>query len=459
MNYLMFQNPGVADPAGFTLLGASGSRGNSNMIGMFGTGSNFAVATLLRMGVKPVIIPGNLKMEFDVKGIMACGKAMKQIVVKYSGKDINGNTNNRTDDLSVTTSMGIADWTKPSMALREFISNAIDGATASGKTYKDVVLNFADKPRAKAGHTSVFIPVNPDIIDAFTEIKESFLHFTNESLLTQTFLPKQKEGVVSSYKKGVLVNQNNSKQSLFDYNFGDSLRLDECRNADNHDIYSAATYAWLKAPADKIATLLRGCHNDIKGELLESNISSYSFYDCKENHPHFKRWKDTFISLYGEQAVVSADNTLDTFVAHKGFKAVFMPRNIYAILERCGVKTEKSVLTEMEVKGRVTSEATPAMIEAVSKVWELLGKYKMLNGRNIPQIMGFKEVMNAGSQVMGEYKDGIVYLHENLGGRDLLKVALEEVVHHVTGAGDMSRDLQDYTFNLVTLMGLTNVDA
>ena len=36
----------------------------------------------------------------------------------------------------------------------------------------------------------------------------------------------------------------------------------------------------------------------------------------------------------------------------------------------------------------------------------------------------------------------------------LLQVALEEVVHHVTGAGDMSRDLQDFLFRLVVKMGL-----
>lgn len=450
----MFQNPGVADPTGFTLLGSSGSRGNGNMIGMFGSGSKYAVATLLRNDIKPIIITGNLRMDFNTKGVMSCGKAVKQIVVEYSGKDIEGKTNNRTEARDMTTDWGIADWTKPSMGLREFISNAIDGAIASGKSYKDVVMTFVEKPRAKAGHTSVFVPVNNQVMDAFNEIKESFLHFTNDKLLNETFLPKQRdEATLLSYKKGVLVNTKKTR-SLFDYNFNDTLRLDESRNADYHDIETAAMYAWLKAPKDKIGVFLDSVQKDKEGKLFESKLSSYGFYSTSENEKYFKNWRDTFSTLYGEQAVVSQDNILNEFVRKKGFIPVVMPAAVYRILDKCGVKTEKSVLSAMEVAGRTISDSTPAMIAAVDKVWALLEKYKMVNGRTKPQVKGFNEVMNAGSQCSGEYSDGIVYLHENLGGRDLLKVALEECVHHTTGAGDLSRDLQDYCFNLITVMGL-----
>ena len=129
--FLMIRNPGVADAAAFTLLGVSTTRsaGVAGTIGQFGSGSKNSLALLLRTNVNPVIICGNLKMDFFSKPKMVSGQQFDQVCVKYSGKEIDGTSKTSTDDLGFTLQWGIQDWNKTSMALREFVANAIDAAT------------------------------------------------------------------------------------------------------------------------------------------------------------------------------------------------------------------------------------------------------------------------------------------------------------------------------------------
>src|SRR4030042_5673784 len=48
---LLIQNPGVAPVEAYTLLGASGSRGNRNVNGQFGTGNKLGITAILRRGL------------------------------------------------------------------------------------------------------------------------------------------------------------------------------------------------------------------------------------------------------------------------------------------------------------------------------------------------------------------------------------------------------------------------
>lgn len=121
----MIRNPGVADAAAFTLLGASTTRnaGVNGTIGMFGSGSKYSIAKLLRDSVNPVIICGNLKMEFYTKPRNVGGQQFNQICLKYSGKDLEGNSKTSNEDLNITTEWGVQDWTNIVMAVREFVAN------------------------------------------------------------------------------------------------------------------------------------------------------------------------------------------------------------------------------------------------------------------------------------------------------------------------------------------------
>ncbi|MBY0458580.1 MAG: hypothetical protein K2V38_14670, partial [Gemmataceae bacterium] len=84
----------------------------------------------------------------------------------------------------------------------------------------------------------------------------------------------------------------------------------------------------------------------------------------------------------------------------------------------------------------------------------------MTNGRDKPPVKSFMSVLDAGVKLNGYYREGTVFINEDLGrtcsvggGADalsdrLVKVALEECVHHTTQATDNSRDFQDFLLDL-----------
>ena len=136
------------------------------------------------------------------------------------------------------------------------------------------------------------------------------------------------------------------------------------------------------------------------------------------------------------------------FVEKKGFRAkpTKAPSWVTAAA-RCGVKTAASVLDDHESNGKQVLPATNAAIEAVDIVWSWLQEINMTQGKTKPRVACFRDIMHAGSEVMGYYRDGMVYFKDDIAtavNKYLLQTALEEVAHYVTGATDMSRDLQNF---------------
>jgi len=232
--FLMIRNAGVVDFRSLTLIGASCTRftARPGTIGQFGSGFKLSIALLLRLGIRPVVCAGNLKMEFFSKAEYINGQTFNRVCVKYSGKDIDGTSKTATEDLGFVLEWGVQDWTKPSMALREFVSNAIDGSIENGGSFSDVEFEVVPQPRCKAGHTAVYLPFTPEVETMFRTVGTMFLHFGAPDLLKEKLLPKRNpaEDKVLIYKKGVLVAFVPGK-SVFDYNLGDELTLDESRNA------------------------------------------------------------------------------------------------------------------------------------------------------------------------------------------------------------------------------------
>jgi len=458
--YLMIRNKGVADWRGFTTLGVSTTRyaGHAGTIGQFGSGSKLSIALLLRLGIRPIIFCGNLKMEFYSKPELVQGQQFNRVCVKFAGKDLEGVSKTSQDDLGFTLEWGVQDWTKPSMAFREFVSNAIDGSITSGLTHKDVEFEVVEKPRAKAGHTAVFIPYTPEVEAIYRELPKLFLHFGDDAQLEQKLLPKRnpEAGKTYIYKKGVLVSYLPG-DSVFDYNLGDELTLDESRNAHEWDVKYAVSMALRDASAAHLAQVLKVVGEG--REVMEAKLdSSYLMQTYDTNQERRKRrelaFATAFRAIAGEKGVVTSGSpALSSFVEAKGFKSFTLPANWMGVLGAYGVPTETQVLTASEKEGKVISEATPDMIAAVDWVWKLLETFNLTNGKAKPAVMGFKSIMDGGAQTRGYYLSDTVFLHTDLSASRLLnKVALEEVVHHVTGAGDGSRDIQDFLFRAIIEM-------
>jgi len=459
MRYLRIASPGVADPTALTVMGVGSSRysGRSDVIGQFASGSKLAAGLLLRRGLPPVVITGNLRMNYGSQPIQVDGLEFQQVTVKYSGTDLEGRSRTSTEDLGYTTEWGVADWDDVTMGPREYVANAIDSVTKQGISLEQVEVDLVDKIRAKAGWTQVYIPLNEEIQRFYEELNLRFLHFGRQDLLGKKMFPKVlADGKTRVYKKGVLVKVLDMP-SVYDYNLGDELRLDESRNASDWDVKYAIAKSLANAVSSELAVVMKEVATaQDRLKLLETGLSGEYLrdqyaYDTKKQRQ--KEWQEAFRAVAGEQGVATGGLVgVASHIEAKGFVPFQMPSNWVDVLRDMDAPTEDKVLSASEKAGEVLSDATPDMIWAVDTVWGWLEAYGMTNGKAKPGVKGFMSIMDGGKQKRGEYRDGEVLLHTDIGtGRSplLLKVSLEEVVHAITGAGDMSRDLQDFLFRLV----------
>ena len=223
MQYLKIENVGVCPPEGFTIFGATSKEDSSNpqIIGTFGSGAKHGVSLALRQGLLPVVYCGKLRLAFYTKPLKVKGvageKSHQQLCVKISGSSEDGRSVNQDKELDHTLSYGNKDWGELALALREFVSNALDACAEQGISNSNMSVELVDENqvRAKAGTTRIFVPANMDVMKFYNEIDKWFLHFKEKDNIDKKILFKNdrntpdKFGVVTNnaviYRRGVRV--------------------------------------------------------------------------------------------------------------------------------------------------------------------------------------------------------------------------------------------------------------
>jgi hypothetical protein len=458
MQYLKIENIGVCPSECFTMLGISTSRysKNSDVIGQFGSGIKKSISLFIRKGLPPFIFSDLTRLEFFAKDLDIndgiSSHRFNQVCCKFSGKLPDGKSVNRTEELSWTTQDGELDWNDLTMAAREFVSNAIDRTIKETGSSKGVIVEVVEENqvRAKSGTTRIFIPFVGDIVVFFNTIKNRFLHFSsginNSTLEKAARNIKLTNGQAVIYRKGVYVRELKGKPSCFDYNFGTELHIDESRNCTDYSVQDAMVQALQKCNKVKLLEALPN--------VYEAGLSSESlkFY-CYEK----EEWKKAWNSLYTPYHVLSC-GILDELILQKKMIPVRPGDNWYNFLSWCGVVCDKSVLNNDEVEGREIVENTDAVNKAFYKVWHFFSTNSYNMGRDKPEVKVFRQIQ-PGNKTLGFYKNGIIYIHKDIAGGDninLTQTMLEEVTHHVTQASDMSRELQEFTFKIISECLLTN---
>jgi hypothetical protein len=469
--FLRICNPGEAPVEGYTLLGVSTTRncGIAGTIGQFGSGAKHAINVILRAGLKVIIYCGPTKLEFltcdDEINDGLTTKAVKRVFCRMGG------TSTRTIDLGWVLDFGAIDWTDLGMALREFISNAIDRTIRQTGDFipamrdgdLSVTMVEDEKLRAKTGYTQAFIQINPDVEQYQRELSRRFLHFSERpEQVKQSLLPKANRNLNGSkaamiYREGVFVREFNvtDAKSVYDYNFrADELRIDESRNSSEYDVKAACAKLMRKAAATELVPVFRSLVE--KEEIFEAGLDPY--YICPSwetpGDEQQQNWKQAWQTVAGDAVLCGPSETVIEFVEHKGVVAKSI--KVAALVEvarRFGILTGDQVLTDNERKGREVLPASDTAIQAVHTVWNWLEKLQLINGATIPPVGCFRDVVNSGQRLLG-YCDGKgVYLADDhaSGGVNklLLKTALEVCVHWITGATDGSRDVQDFLLRTV----------
>ena len=438
-------------------------------------------------------------------------------MVKFGGKDSTGVNRSSTEDLGWVLEHGADDWTTVDLGLREFVSNAIDRAIEEGEEdhmvnwitshdpsfgqeaqypgtpafieskaeldryrttandYTNVVVEVVTEAqvRAKTGTTRIFVPLVPEVLDFFNNLGKWFLHFSEPELLNQTILPKKNRNLKNKYgeerrsaviyRRGVRVREFESSNidSLFDYNL-ENLKLDESRRVDDWYVQTEAARAIANGDVNTLKQLWQSLANGSK-RYWEHDFQSYGLEHALSDEKQKAVWMSAFEQIVGENAVLATDEGKE-MAARKGFKVVTASQQFVQTAEKYGIRTPAKVLTDDDKAGRTIFDSTPDAVAAVEFAWELIEKHNVANERSKPIVKTFRKIMDGGSQTLGFYKDGVVYINQDIAGygalqtgwhnlsQQLLVTAFEEVTHHVTGSTDNSRDFQDFLLQLIVYM-------
>lgn len=480
--YLKIENPGVCPTEGFILLGATSKRLIDNdslfTIGRFGSGTKMGVNVLLRNKLYPLVFCANHKLEFGTRpGRMKAMEGVTEynrVVVKHGGVDEHGTHVSYTEELSQTDEHGSIDWNCLGMALREFVSNAIDASIAMNRMNDTKVkypwegvkieLVTEEKVRAKRGYTRVFVPADhEDVVRFFANLGKWFLHFSEPDSILQTVLTTKNHNFTPDchtaviYRRGVFVREVDrySRASLFDYNLNE-LRIDESRNADDYICQNAAAQALGKADPATIAQFLRSFREE--KEYWEHHFGTYELRPgWGENSKQIAARKANWgaaVSLVGDAIVLATKDGPCETLERKGFDLLKVPESIVQAAEAYDCPTPAKVLNADELQGLSAIDPTPDATAALDWVWNHLKSSAMTNGKEKPLVKCFRKVMDGGIVTQGFLREGIVYINIDLANGasvELQQTMLEECAHYVTGSKDETRDLQDWAFKLAIL--------
>ena len=475
MSFLLIQNPGEAPVEGFCLLGVSTTRdcGVDGAIGQFGSGGKHAINVLLRAGLQVVVYCGKTKMEFKTRddqvsdGLVT--KTVQRVFVQFSG------TSTKKVDLGWVLDFGAIDWTELGMALREFVSNAIDRTVREEAGQFEAAIQEgrlavrkvpATEVRAKTGYTRIFIAVNDKIDQYLEELPKRFLHFSDRpGDVKKHLLSKDGRNLTANtntvmiYREGVFVREltEHKVASIYDYNFSKhEIQIDESRNSSDYAVRASCARAMNKAEATELVPVLRSLTR--MEDTFEAALDQY--YLCPAyttpNEKAQQNWQKAWEAVAGDSVMCEPNVHQVTMVQRKGKAAQAVQASGWVqAAERFGITTAMDLLTSTEVKGRESTPVTPAAQKAVDTVWKWVEAFDMTGGREIPKVACFRDLTDAEADTMGYYYNGTVHIREDIASGEnkyLLKTALEEITHHVTQSGDNSRDFQNFLIDLVVEM-------
>lgn len=431
--YMMIENPGICPIECFTYMGVSTSRyeDNPNIIGQFGSGSKHAVNLLLRNNITPIIYIGHHRLDFFLKPMNVKGRQFNVVCYQYGAQ--------KPRETSLTTEHGQDDWNDVAMAMREFISNAIDSSIKETGSHRQVNIKTANSLGGVDGKTRVYLPYTQEIQRYHDELPSRFLHFSKHST-EPGLIPKRELSPCRVYRQGVFVREVGSVPSLFDYNMPNTFKIDESRNADDWTARShIAQMVWKDATVDQLRLIFRRMVN--RERFFESSLSYLLPNDVND------RAEKAFVAEFGPRAVLSSSSpVVQSHLMAKGLTPVSLQDEWVNRLKDSGVKSAEDYLDAVSVQGHKVSLPTQEMLDATIKAWELFAGLSLTGDKEIPEVKGFTEITKSGEQLNGQYKDGVVYLNTLIGGLELYKTAIEEVAHYITGAGDGTRDFQDFAF-------------
>lgn len=432
--YFFIENDGKLPVDCIRLFGASLTRGTKGTIGMFGSGSKYAICLLIRQGLMPVIYSGEDEVSFSVKKLNI-DDGVKSLNVHQVVMHVNGVAENT----NLTLEHGVQDWADQDMAYRELVANALDMQYRLKQNYL-IEWGTAKEPTPRPGKTVVYIPVDDIGRAYFTNIRSKFLHNTDK-FDVPIFTNCSNKTMI--YRSNVLT-ATYDKKALFCYNSND-FKLTESRTIDEiQSNYIVARLLSQHATEEDIGKLLFALH---KGEdCCETKISTCYFSGKASTFA--AKTKAAFKTVFGANACACSIYLADR-ITRKGYTPVTFDANWIKYFREIDILTEIDVLTKLEQKDKKVRNPKNVTVKVFDRCWARVKELGLDNGKDKPKLM-IQEYAVDNVVVRGEYEDGVVYINKDIEGvsDELIMTILDELGHHCSGGNDISRDLQEWFLKL-----------
>lgn len=458
MSYIVIQNKGELPLWGVRLLGYSSK--DESKIGRFGTGLKETIALLTREGTPPIFQSGTCLVEFSVQE----QDGMEEICFRLSeprGRFVAGEWH----PMGLHRDFGKHDWSGPWMVLREIFCNAVD---ASGREdlYHDVV---PDLLPAVAGCTRAYIKVTEKLMVEYSKIGEKLLMLSDNPPRVEyeddqvCILEKSGQVPVQIYHRRVWIQEGEkSAPSLFDYELP-NIKLTESRTSDWYGIRSRIAAGLLCAGKDVAAKVI-----DLLLTKRERHFFEFDLVQTMEHNPSVQvaktsgSYRKAFQDLHGPDAVICYNDVRAVdLVEAEGKKAIVVAElNVYGFLSKVGVPSVNDYVDKEDRRPRRRRAASPRTVHLMNKLWhEIFERHRLTNGREIPSVQTF-ERDNTESNMVGQCVGKEIFVREDIvGSQQEVEVLVEELAHYCSGAGDYSREMQDYLVTSICRMSRVRNDA
>jgi len=445
MSHVLIQNKGELPIWGMRLLGLSNKR--PDQIGKFGTGLKESIALLARMSKFPIIYSGSCRIDFSIQEI----DSQQEICFQLS-EQRDRFAPGEWYGLGMHPDFGKHDWDDAWMAFREILCNAIDESGVED-LYHDII---STDPEGIAGATRVYVPVDQDILAAYTSIHERLLplgkyHISHSVTGFGRTLQKRSKKNLQIYHKGVWV-QESPRDSLFDYEI-DDLKLNESRSADWYNVNSAIAKLVAMYTVEQVKFMLERLIKTNDGKCYEQEVlQSVSYYLDVETGIN---WREGFHAMFGEFAVITDNDKFfyDRLCDAGRHPVVISDNGLLSLLKAAGVPSAASVLSREQRRYEALITATPEAQAVFDDVWDKMVAAGLTQGKQKPGLMLFRQRPGQATIVFGEYVNGVCHINMDCSGSAQERMAcIEEIAHHISEAEDYSKEFQHFLIECMERM-------
>lgn len=403
-------------------LGVSTATGVEGKIGQFGSGSLMSSLLWMReYGESPVYNINGSRVEFEcIPERTSTGTKFNRVLQNEGG---------RSQPLSVSLEYGQHDWKDPIMALREWISNALDQGT-------DIVdsLSVVDEITFESDFVEVFIPMNGMVRKYWQEIDKYFLQYNQKEECV--YLAKDKVSPCRVYRRGVFVRELESN-SLFDYNL--DFPIDESRNGSSDsmiDMIMNIALGFIRADVHYYEDLLKAVRCNL--DCIEVREKSWRTTICGNWEPVLKQLIGKV--KFGMNGEENEEEKVEALAAHWYGRFVRMCPELDGYKDRGNAERHGYAIVS-------TPEECQKLMDDLCELFGLLG---MTNGKAKPKLEVFRTKNGQKPEANGLYGDDLVSIYvDSVGSR---RTMLEELCHHYSGKSDCTREFQEFNFRMMSQM-------